>query len=601
MKNFFKYLLASVLGVLIANVILSIFTMFFLFAILGSMGSSMSGSMISVKKNSILQLTLEDYMPDRASENPLDGFNLFNFSARKQTGLNQILSVIAHASVDKNIAGIYLDLQDITSNFGAMASIEEIRRALEDFKESGKFIYSYSNMGYSQKSYYLATVADSVFVNPEAPLLLYGMSSNVAFYKETLEKIGIQPEVIRVGKFKSAVEPFLDNRMSDANREQLQTYMNSMWGTLVDGISESREISIDKINELTDNFRFYTPEEFASFGFFDGVIFEDQMLEKLRSSVNAKDKPNIVPYDDYVFSLEAFKNSASDKIAVIYAEGEIGMEQSSSVIGPELAQTIREAREDNETKAIVLRVNSPGGSALTSDIIWREVQLASENKPVIVSMGNVAASGGYYIACAASKILAEPTTLTGSIGVFGLMFSGEKLIKEKIGLHVETVKTNEHSDFGGSYPLMLPIADRPLSTYEKEVMQQYVNGTYDTFLTRVSEGRSMSKEAVNEIGQGRVWTGKDALRIGLVDQLGGLNDAILLAAEEAKLEHYTIEELPSRKFGWMSSLFNLSAHIKTNMLKKELGVYYETYQQLKHLNTLQNGVMARIPYDLTVN
>lgn len=519
MKSFLKYLLATILGIIIVHII-----MFFVFiGIIGAI-TSFSSPTIEVKDNTILRLSLKTAIPDRASENPLQNFNLMTMMPEKQIGLNKILEYIDNASKDSRIKGIYLDLTEINSNFGALATIDEIRNALLRFKKSGKFIYSYSNLGYSQKSYYLATVADSLFVNPETPLLLTGMSANISFYKDLLKKVGIQPEVIRVGKFKSAVEPYIETHMSDANQEQVQTYLNSLWGNIVEGISISRNIPTEKINQITDDFNIYPTEEFVKEGFFDGAIYENTMLDKLHEAcgLTEEEQLSLINLENYTKVTFPTVNFAADKIAVIYAQGNIEFQQGPGSIGPELATTIRKAREDKNIKAIVLRVNSPGGSALTSDIIWKEVQLAAQTKPFIASMGNVAASGGYYISCAADTIVADPTTLTGSIGIFGLLFSGENLIKDKLGISSDVVKTNEHSDFGGGYPLPIPISDRPLTAYERNVMQTYINRGYDTFLDRVSQGRHMTKEAVNEIAQGRVWTGEDAQRLGLVDVLGGL-------------------------------------------------------------------------------
>lgn len=596
MKSFLKYTLATIVGIIIVNVLI-----FFLF--IGFMGAmvGLSEKPYHVGEGSVLHLTFGGQIPDRSSDNPLENIDLLSMNFKPTMGLNRILGYIEEAKTDRRISGIYLDLTDIYSNFGALATVEELREALKDFKESGKFVYSYSQLGYSQKSYYLATVADSVFVNPESPLLLTGMSATVAFYKETLDKLGVKPEVVRVGKFKSAVEPYLETKMSEANREQVATYLNSMWGHLVKGIAEERNVTEEEIQQWTDEFEIYTPEEFVRKGLFDGAIYEDEMLTRLRSACQLKtgEKLKLVSLENYARGTTP-QLPVGDKIAVIYAEGNIGMQQGNGFIGPELAKTIREAREDNDIKAIVLRVNSPGGSALTSDIIWREVKLAMQEKPFIASMGNVAASGGYYISCAADVIMAEPTTLTGSIGIFGLFFSGEELIKDKIGIHTATVKTNEHSDFGGGYPLPVPIAEREMTPYERGVMQQYINRGYDTFLTRVSEGRGMTKEAVNEIAQGRVWTGADAKRLGLVDELGGLQDAIQLAAERAGLENYQVVELPTGKSTLESLFGGLGVSVKERWLQEELGGLYEAYTNGKSLlNT--GGIVARIPYDVTFN
>lgn len=597
MKSFLKYTLATIVGIIIVNIIM----FFFFIAFVGAI-AAFSDKTVTVKDNSVLTIKLAGELLDRTSDNPLDNINFFSMTPRKTLGMNKILASIKNAAADSRITGIYLDLTDIQGNFGALAFTEEIRNALLKFKESGKFILSYSNLGYSQKSYYLATVADKIYVNPETPLLLTGMSSSISFYKKTLEKLGIQPEVVKVGKFKSAVEPFIADEMSEANREQVKKYLDSSWGTIVKAISESRNIPVDSINALANRFNIYTTEQFKDWGYFDATVYEDEMLAILKEKCNLDNsqKLNQILLTDYQNAANVAEEPAKDKIAVIYAQGEIGMEQSASAIGPELAKTIRKARLDNNIKAIVLRVNSPGGSALTSEIIWRETELARQTKPFIVSMGNVAASGGYYISCAADTIVAEPTTLTGSIGIFGMFFSGEQLIKDKMGINTNTVKTNEHSDFGGSYPLPLPISSRPLSTYERNVLQNYVNQGYNTFLKRVMAGRNMSYSELDAIAQGRVWTGEDALKIGLVDMLGGLEDAVWIASGKAGIEKYNIVEYPTIKNPIEELITELTGNVKASILKAELGAFYPTWQQLK--NVVHNqGLIARIPYDIAFN
>lgn len=598
MKSFLKYTLATIVGFLIVNVIL-----FFIFIGAISGIAAMSDQPVHVKNNSLLHIKLDGDIFDRTSENPLNNINFLTLKPAKNFGLNKILESITKAAKDDRIKGIYLDLTEIQGNFGALATTEEIRNALFAFKQSGKFIYSYSNLGYSQKSYYLATAADKIYVNPEAPLLLSGMSSSISFYKETLEKLGIQPEVVKVGKFKSAVEPFISNEMSDANRQQVQKYLNSSWGTIVRGIAKSRNISADTINAITNRFNIYTTQQFKDYGFFDGTLYEDEMITMLQSECGSENSEqlNLVTINDYQkVILSGNATPSKDKIAVIYAQGEIGSEQSATTIGPELAKTIRKVREDKNIKAVVLRVNSPGGSALTSEIIWRETDLTSKEKPLVVSMGNVAASGGYYISCAASTIVADPTTLTGSIGIFGIFFSGEKLIKDKMGISTNVVKTNEHSDFGGSYPLPLPISSRPLTAYERNVLQNYVNQGYDTFLQRVMTGRGISRDSLDAIAQGRVWTGEDALKIGLVDTLGGMEDAIRIAAAKAGIENYTLVEYPTEKSA-IEELFNeLTGNVKTQMIQEEMGVFYDTWSRIR--NSIQTqGLVARIPYDIIPN
>lgn len=597
MKSFLKYTLATIVGIIIVNIIM----FFFFIAFVGAI-AAFSDKTVTVKDNSVLTIKLAGELLDRTSDNPLDNINFFSMTPRKTLGMNKILASIKNAAADSRITGIYLDLTDIQGNFGALAFTEEIRNALLKFKESGKFILSYSNLGYSQKSYYLATVADKIYVNPETPLLLTGMSSSISFYKKTLEKLGIQPEVVKVGKFKSAVEPFIADEMSEANREQVKKYLDSSWGTIVKAISESRNIPVDSINALANRFNIYTTEQFKDWGYFDATVYEDEMLAILKEKCNLDNsqKLNQILLTDYQNAASVAEEPAKDKIAVIYAQGEIGMEQSASAIGPELAKTIRKARLDNNIKAIVLRVNSPGGSALTSEIIWRETELARQTKPFIVSMGNVAASGGYYISCAADTIVAEPTTLTGSIGIFGMFFSGEQLIKDKMGINTNTVKTNEHSDFGGSYPLPLPISSRPLSTYERNVLQNYVNQGYNTFLKRVMAGRNMSYSELDAIAQGRVWTGEDALKIGLVDMLGGLEDAVRIASGKAGIEKYNIVEYPTIKNPIEELITELTGNVKASILKAELGAFYPTWQQLK--NVVHNqGLIARLPYDIAFN
>lgn len=597
MKSFLKYTLATIVGVFIVHIILFILFM----GVVGTI-ATLSNKTAPVKPNSILTIQLNGEIFDRTSDNLFDQIDFLSMSSKNTFGLNNILQSIRKAATDDNIKGIYLDLTEIQGNFGALATTEEIRNALLQFKTSGKFIYSYSNLGYSQKSYYLATAADKIYVNPESPLLLAGMSSSISFYKETLDKLGIQPEVVKVGKFKSAVEPFISTEMSEANRRQVQRYLDSSWGTIVKGISESRRISVDSIQAITDKFDIYTTKQFCDWGFFDGTFYEDEMLALLKKETNSDStaKLNTIGLNDYRKAPQVSSATGKDKIAIVYAQGEIGSEQSNTSIGPELAKTIRKVREDDKVKAIVLRVNSPGGSALTSEIIWREVDLATRKKPLIVSMGNVAASGGYYISCAADTIVADPSTLTGSIGIFGLFFSGEKLIKDKMGIQTNVVKTNEHSDFGGSYPLPLPISNRPLTAYEKNVLQNYVNQGYETFLNRVMAGRGISRDSLDAIAQGRVWTGEDALKIGLVDVLGGMDDAVKIAAAKAGLEHYSIVEYPVEKNPVEELLNSLTGSIKMRMMKEEMGAFYETWAKIKNI-TEQQGLIARIPYDIEPN
>lgn len=597
MKSFFKYVLATIVGFLLINIL-----MFFVF--FGFVGAlvSMGDKTVETKDNSLLEITLSGSISDRTSTNPFDNLDFMSMKSTQPLGLNNILKSIHNAANDPKIKGIYLNITDIQSYFMPFATAEEIRNALAEFKDSGKFIYSYTNLGYSQTAYYLASVADSVFVNPETPLMLTGLGSNLTFFKDMLDKIGVQAEIIKVGKYKSAVEPFTRTEISDANREQIEAYMNSLWGNMLKSIAESRHLSVDSLNWLADNLNYRTAQEEMAFGLYDGVCYEDEMLLFLKKKchVAADKKLSLVSLSDYSKTGKTL-SAGKNKIAVIYASGEIGMSQSAKAIGPELAATVRKVREDKNVKAVVLRVNSPGGSALTSDIIWREVDLTSQKKPVIVSMGNVAASGGYYISCAADTIVADPMTLTGSIGIFGQFFNGEKLIKDKLGLTSSTVKTNEHSDFGGAYPLPLPISNRPFTAYEKQVLQKYIENGYETFLNRVARGRHMTRDEVHEVAQGRVWTGEQALQVGLVDVLGGLDDAIRIAAGKAGLEKYSLSEYPVEKNPFEEFFSSFSASVKAKILNAELGEYYSTFRDLKEIMNTQQGLVARLPYDVKFN
>jgi len=597
MKSFFKYVLATIVGFLLINIL-----MFFVF--FGFVGAlvTMGDKTVETKDNSLLEITLSGSISDRTSTNPFDNLDFMSMKSTQPLGLNNILKSIRNAANDPKIKGIYLNITDIQSYFMPFATAEEIRNALAEFKDSGKFIYSYTNLGYSQTAYYLASVADSVFVNPETPLMLTGLGSNLTFFKDMLDKIGVQAEIIKVGKYKSAVEPFTRTEISDANREQIEAYMNSLWGNMLKSIAESRHLSVDSLNWLADNLNYRTAQEEMAFGLYDGVCYEDEMLLFLKKKchVAADKKLSLVSLSDYSKTGKTL-STGKNKIAVIYASGEIGMSQSAKAIGPELAATVRKVREDKNVKAVVLRVNSPGGSALTSDIIWREVDLTSQKKPVIVSMGNVAASGGYYISCAADTIVADPMTLTGSIGIFGQFFNGEKLIKDKLGLTSSTVKTNEHSDFGGAYPLPLPISNRPFTAYEKQVLQKYIENGYETFLNRVARGRHMTRDEVHEVAQGRVWTGEQALQVGLVDVLGGLDDAIRIAAGKAGLEKYSLSEYPVEKNPFEEFFSSFSASVKAKILNAELGEYYSTFRDLKEIMNTQQGLVARLPYDVKFN
>lgn len=597
MRSFFKFTLASFLGVILAGTFLFVIGLVIISAIISS-----ADSPVAIKNNSILEIKLNKELTDRGSDNPFSGFDFFSMSPESKVGLNTILENIEKAKTDDKIKGILLNVTDISANFGGIASIEEIREKLKEFKTTGKFIVSYNNFGYSQKSYYLNTVADSIFLNPEGSLFIVGMGGEKTFYRNFLKKIGVEAQVIRVGKYKSATEQFFRDDMSDESREQTMAYVGAIWNQILTGISEERNISIEKLNQLIDDFAIKTATDAKEYNLIDGAIYEDEMQSKLKklSGIDEDKKLRLVSTAEYSKASKSNYKFSKDKIAVIYATGSIGIEQSESSIGPELANSIREARQDSSIKAIVLRVNSPGGSALISDIIWREVELASKTKPLIASMGNVAASGGYYIACAADTIVADRNTITGSIGIYGLFFSGEELIKEKLGLTTDSFGTNKHSSFGGSFPILLPISSRKFTEGEKNIIQEIINKGYDTFLNRVANGRNLSVEEVHEIAQGRVWNAMDAQKNGLIDVLGGLETAIQIAGEKAGIAEYRIVTLPKEKDPFQSLLDDFSAGVKTRILKNELGDTYRYYEKTQSIIDL-GGIQARVPYEIELN
>lgn len=589
MKQFFKTLFASLIGSLLALFI-------FIFIIIGIIGAvaALSGTdkEVEVKENSILVMKFDGPITDRSSKNPFQNLGAI-FSKEEAIGLDDILNNIEKAKEDENIKGIYIE---ITSVPAGIAMVEEIRTKLLEFKNTGKFILAYSEY-YSQNAYYLASVADKIYLNPQGAIDFKGLSAELMFFKNALAKLEVEPQIIRHGKFKSAIEPFILDKMSDENREQTMTYIRAIWNHTVEGISKSRNISKEELNKIADEMLLQKAEDAVKYKLADQLAYKDEILEILKEKTEAKavDKINSVSIADYTFAKENKKKEfTKDKIAVIYAVGEIDSgEGDDEKIGSErISKAIREARLDDKVKAIVLRVNSPGGSALASEVMWREVVLAKQAKPVIVSMGNVAASGGYYISCAADTIVAEPNTITGSIGVFGVLFNAQGFMNNKIGVTIDTVKTNMHADIGSIY--------RPLTASERDIIQKSVEHVYDVFITRVAEGRKLTKEQVDEIGQGRVWSGVDAKRIGLVDVLGGLETAIEIAAQKAGLENYKLVSLPKQKNPIDELISNGTSGVEEAMIKYFLGEnakYYMTLDRLKRYS----GIQARMPYEIEIH
>lgn len=582
MLNFLKRLVGSVL-----TMVISFFIIFFV--VIGIIVSSSSDAEeTTIKNNSVLKINFKGQIIDRGNDE-IDIENIINQSEAK-VGLNNILSSIEKAKKDDRIKGIYLNVENISAS---IATLEEIRNKLKEFKDStNKFILSYSEV-YGQSAYYISSVADEIYLHPQGMLELKGLAYQGMFFKNTLEKLEIEVQIIRHGKFKSAVEPFMLEKMSKSNRMQVSRFLTSLWGDLTKGMSEGRSLSQKEINSMAQNLLIQEADQALQYNLVDKLAFKDELVDSLKSKLNlTKDqKINFVSLNKYKdVSVKDKKTKYSkNKIAVIYATGEInGGEGSPESIGSEgLSKTIREAREDKNVKAIVLRVNSPGGSALASETILREMDLAKEAKPVIVSMGDVAASGGYYIACQADTIVANPTTITGSIGVFGVLMNAKEMMNNKLGITIDTVKTNKHADIGTIF--------RPLTRIERQIIQNSVENVYNTFISRVSLGRNLSKEYIDSVGQGRVWTGRDALELGLVDVLGGLETAIEISSNMADLQDYRIVNLPKQKDPIEVLLQDLMGEeVRSSIVKKELGDFYDTYMELKNINSMDQ-IQMRMP------
>ena len=592
MKSFWKVTFASLTGTILASIVM-FFLMFLI--LMGIVSSAREDEKATIESQTILKLELNNKIVDRATDNPFEDFDFASMQPNKGVGLNQILENISKAKEDENIEGIYLQLTGLQAG---IATITEIRNALIDFKESGKFIISYSNY-YSQATYYLASISDKIYLNPEGSLEMVGLSAQLMFFKNAFDKFGIKPMIIRHGKFKSAVEPYMLDKMSEANREQFETFMGSIWNSILKGISKERHINIDKLNEIADNLLVKNAKSAVELKLVDGLKYYDEIIDllKIESKIKKDKKLKFVSLNKYNKVPEKRKKGekglAKDKVAVIYASGEIvmGKGADNNIGGESLAETIRKVREKKSIKAIVLRVNSPGGSALASELIWREIVLAKKEKPVIVSFGDVAASGGYYIACAADTIVASSNTITGSIGVFGVLFNIKELLNEKIGITIDKVNTNKYSDIGSQF--------KNLETEERAYIQQMIEDIYSTFVNHVAQGRGMTFEEVDAIGQGRVWSGKNAIKNGLVDKIGGLDDAIKIAVEKAKLDRYRIVNYPKQKDPFQKIMDELQ-NAKVNYVKSELGElesFYEMYQTLSNMK----GIQARLPLEIEIH
>ena len=591
MKDFLKFTLATVTGIILSSIVLFIIGMVTLFGIV-----STADTETIVKKNSVMMLDLNGVLVERTQESPLGILSQLFSDDSNVYGLDDILSSIKKAKENENIKGIYIQASSLSSSY---ASLQAIRNALNDFKESGKFIVAYSD-GYTQGLYYLSSVADKVLLNPKGMIEWKGIASAPLFYKDLLQKIGVEMQIFKVGTYKSAVEPFISTEMSPANREQVTAFINSIWGQVTEGVSASRSLPVDSLNALADRMlMFYPAEESVQCGLADTLIYRNDVRNYLKQWVDLKEDDRL-PVLGLSDMINVKKNMPKDKsgniVAVYYASGEITDYSGSStseegIVGTKVIRDLRKLKDDEDVKAVVLRVNSPGGSAFASEQIWHAVKELKTEKPVIVSMGDYAASGGYYISCVADTIVAEPTTLTGSIGIFG-MVPNVKELSEKIGLTYDVVKTNKFSDFGNIM--------RPFNQDEKTLMQMMITQGYDTFVNRCAEGRHMSKEAIEKIAEGRVWTGEAAKELGLVDVLGGIDTALEIAVRKAGIEGYTVVSYPAKQ-DLLSSLLNTKPtnYVESQILKSKLGEYYQQFGMLKNLKE-RSMIQARIPFELNI-
>ena len=577
MKSFIKNVLSSILAI-IASVIIFISLLIGVISLIGSEETT------TIKENSILKIDLTNTsVVERASENPFDALNLSG-EVQETIEIKQILDNIEKAKKDKNILAIYINTSYVNAG---LSQTEEIRNKLLEFKATGKPIIAYSEV-YSQLAYYLASIANDIYLNPQGIIDLKGLSAGIMFYKGLLEKLDVEMQIIRHGKFKSAIEPFSLEKMSESNREQMTLFLNSIAKNLMDSMAHQRGLTLSEVNNHANKLTLENAKSCLQLNYVDSLLYQDQ-VEKMLISVSKAEKLNLISLKKYTNVKIKKEKISRNKIAIIYANGAInsGKGDEQSIGSETTSKAIKKAREDKNVKAIVFRINSGGGSALASDVIWRETKLTK--KPLVVSMGDYAASGGYYIACSADSIIANPTSLTGSIGVFGMIPNLQKFYKNKLGITIDTVNTNKYADMG---------MNRPLTNFERKKIQKSIKTVYETFISRVAEGRNMTKEAANDIGQGKVWTGYDAKSIGLIDTYGGLEKAIKIAAELADIEEYRVISLPKKKDPFTELALQLEG--KTNISKiilKKLGFETTIIQPVEKL-IREDKVQTRIPFHI---
>jgi protease IV len=585
MLQFLKYTLATIVGLFLFS-----FLMFlFLIAVVAVVSSD---GEVAVEKNSVLELKLDKPIQERGGNDPFESLGLIG-GLSNVYGLNEIKASIRHAKTNDKIRGIYLHVELVSAG---MATLQEIRDELLDFKKSGKFIVAYNDIC-SEKAYYLTSVADKQYLHPQGALELNGLSSEVMFFKGTLEKLDIEPYIFKVGEYKSAVEPFVRDNMSAPSRQQVTSFLNALNDFSLQNIARSKGITFARLQQISDSMLVRTPEDALQHGLVTNVGYFDEALSYMKKRAGLKEDDKL-----YLVNLSRYKKVADqddeeyakNKIAVIYAEGEIvnGEGGSNNIGGTRFADEIRRARKDKNVLAIVLRINSPGGSAMASDVIWREVMLAKKTKPVIASMSDVAASGGYYMAMACDTIVAHPNTITGSIGVFGMFANLAPFLDHKLGITVDRVKTGPYAD--------MPSVTRQLTEVEKQIVQQQVERIYHDFTTKAAQGRHMPVAALRKVASGRVWSGTEAKQHGLVDVFGDLDDAIKIAATRAKIkDKYRLRHLPVQKTFFDELMTGMETRIRTHLLKTELGEAYPYYEKMKQLQRFE-GIQARLPYDFLI-
>ncbi len=588
--NFIKTFLAALLAFVLGSLAILLFGMFILFAIAGSMERT-----VTVKEGSILRIDFSEVINDAPSSDPLAGFDFRTLQSTRQLSLLKVLRTLEAAAVDDRIEGIYLRMNG-TGGVTGTALIEELREAIELFKQSGKFVVAY-NETYSQGQYYLASAADRIYLQPEGGMDWLGLSTSLMFYKGLFDKLDLKAEVFRptVCKYKSAVEPYILDRMSEANREQMQALVDSMWGTIAEAVAASRGIDVERLNEIADKLQVTLPEDALKYGFVDGLLYEDQMKEvfaELGVEDDGEGNYDFVSLGDYASMVGVdLDNLGADRVAVVYADGQIvdGEGYGDAVYGNSLAAELADVRRDEKVKAVVVRVNSPGGSALASDVIWREMELLRAEKPVVVSMGSYAASGGYYISCPADVIVADRLTLTGSIGVFGMFLNPIDALKNKLGITLDGVKSNASAGMGSV---------EPLTPAQRASIMRGVDKVYETFTQDVAAGRNLPIEKVLDIAGGRVWSGSDALGIGLIDAYGGLKTAIALAVDKAGLgENFRVVEVTQQPSGLAAMLSTLNVSVRKAFVRSELQELFGGYDRVQRLLRMQ-GVLMYSPYEV---